>query len=93
MFVGQTERKIKIRINEHKSNIGTKQVKSTVAGHFIEEGHNISELKFCILEIIERHEDRDNHTQLLQRENYWICHLNSSKPHGMNERMEFLCYL
>lgn len=93
VYVGQTECKMKVRLNEHKSNIRTRYNKSTVAMHFEEAGHNASQLKFCVLETIEKQENMDNRRSLLRRENYWIFHLNSMKPLGLNDRVEFLCYL
>lgn len=54
IYVGQTERKIKVRINEHKSNIRTGYSKSTIAMHFAEARHDISQLRFCILEMVDK---------------------------------------
>lgn len=60
-YIGKTERKIKTRINEHKSNIRNKNTKSIVATHFMAHNHNISQLRFLVLEVVEMREGRDNH--------------------------------
>ncbi|XP_078513690.1 uncharacterized protein LOC144772893 [Lissotriton helveticus] len=92
-YVGQTERKLKTRLTEHKSNIRTKALKSAVAAHFVEHNHQINQIKACILEIVEKNEETDNRKVLLKRENHWIYYLQTFRPYGMNERTEFSCYL
>ncbi|XP_078512251.1 uncharacterized protein LOC144771879 [Lissotriton helveticus] len=93
IYVGQTERKIKIRISEHKSNIRTKYLKSAVASHWHECNHQISQLKFTILEILPQRCDTDPIKQRLQTEFYWIKKLNSLQPTGFNDRIEYSCFL
>lgn len=65
VYIGQTSRTVKTRINKHKSCIRTYKEKSeeddkggakygenTVARHFTEKGHRVSELRWAVLEIV-----------------------------------------
>lgn len=90
-YIGHTERKIRIRILEHKSNIRSPNSKTTVATHFHDNRHNVAQLKFLVLEQVKP--TTNNKNTLLKRENFWIRHLSTMVPHGLNDRMEFQCYL
>lgn len=46
-YIGQTARKLKIRLNEHRSSIKRADMTSPVARHFCEHGHRVKDLK-CI---------------------------------------------
>ncbi|XP_078527395.1 uncharacterized protein LOC144799740 [Lissotriton helveticus] len=93
VYVGQTERKIKVRITEHKSNIRLANMKSTVASHWKDAKHQISQLRFMILETISQSRDRDPVKQRLRAEYFWIKTLNSTFPTGLNDRIEYSCFL
>lgn len=98
-YVGQTSRHIKTRLNEHKSVIRTflknpgkteqdskKKKETTLAKHFAEHGHTISDLKWRILETVNPGESNNElKRNLLKRETYWIHTLGTLAPQGLNE--------
>ena len=93
-YVGQTSRKLKIRLTEHRSNIKRADVNSPVARHFNEMNHKISDLKCIGLEIVQLNRHGGNHKQkLLQRECIYIHRLQSTFPRGMNEDFSLAPFL
>lgn len=93
-YVGKTKRELRIRINEHKSNIRNHDIKSPVARHFSESGHDVCTLKFQGIEAVRsftRGGDRERY--LLQREAYWIYTLQTVFPNGLNEELALSCFL
>lgn len=92
-YVGKTERKFKSRLTEHKSTIRNKNLTSSVATHWIENRHTISQLRAQIIEIVHPKEAIDIKSRLLQREVFWIDFLCSQTPRGLNDRVDLNCYL
>lgn len=99
---------MKIRFSEHRSNIRTyiekheaenkkdqrsKYCESTVAKHFFKMRHNISDLKWSILEKVYGNDEMQVRTRLLQREVYWIGKLDIKTPNGSNENFNFRVFL
>lgn len=64
-----------------------------MARHFFESHHNVSDLKWLILEKVQGNDDRQAKQNLLKREVYWINTLNTLQPDGMNENCNFAVYL
>ena len=92
--IGKTNRELRVRITEHKSNIRTKDIKSPIARHFNSIGHDICTLKFQGIELVNllrRGGDRDK--LLLKREAFWIHKLNTVYPKGLNEELVLNCFL
>lgn len=58
---------------------------TTVARHFCEFKHNVSEIKWQIVERVEPKRGRDTGLQL--RESFWINKLGTLVPNGMNENL------
>lgn len=97
-YVGQTSRMVKTRITEHKSVIRTYKVNPTkvgernketgVAQHFCEAGHQISELRWQVIEKIYGHPMNQRAT-LLKREVFWIHKLQTLQPNGLNEECRY----
>ncbi|OCT59779.1 hypothetical protein XELAEV_18000651mg, partial [Xenopus laevis] len=87
LYVGKTIRAVNTRIKEHKGSIrnfkpGT-YTDTTVARHFFEEQHNVSQLKWKVLEVVKRPpRGGDWEKLLLQKEAYWINKLECSQPKG-----------
>ncbi|XP_078496440.1 H-2 class I histocompatibility antigen, Q7 alpha chain [Lissotriton helveticus] len=50
MYIGKTERKIKIRITEHKSRIRNENMTSPLVAHWKEARHTISQLRYFVIE-------------------------------------------
>lgn len=66
---------------------------TTVARHFLEYKHNVSEIKWQIVEQIEVRAHTDMGLQLLRRESYWINKLGTLAPQGMNENLNLNVFL
>ena len=91
-YVGQTSRKMKTRLTEHKSNIRTNISTSPLAQHWWNSGHSIPQLRFQILESMPG-DVLDLHNRLLQREAFWMYSLDTLSPKGLNDRTELHCFL
>lgn len=81
------------KIEEGVEGKNKKFGETTVARHFFEKGHKVSDLKWMILESIMADNDHQIKNKLLQREVYWICTLGTLQPHGMNENCNFSVFL
>lgn len=93
LYVGKTERKIRVRITEHKSLICNRNPNSSLASHWVELNHTIPQLRFLVLEKINILPERDIAKNLSQRETWWIKFLNTMLPSGLNEKIDMGCYL
>lgn len=91
--MGKTERKFKTRLTEHKSTIRLKTLTSSVALHWHDHRHTISQLRAQIIEVILPQEGIDTRVRLLQREVFWINFLKTLAPSGLNEKVDLNCYL
>lgn len=80
-YVGKTSRQLRIRICEHRSNIRTGDMRSPIASHFRQMGHNVSVLKYIGIEKVTKpSRGGDYENKLLQRECFWIYSLNTLSP-------------
>lgn len=91
LYVGETTQKIKDRIAQHRSTIRLKQPGLPVSRHFLEKGHQDSDLRFMVLEEDRRGGDRI--LRLKQREVWWINRLRSLYPDGMNRDYDLYLFL
>ena len=93
-YIGQTSRKLKIRLNEHRSSIKRADITSPVARHFSDLGHKVDDLKCIGIEKVWLNRRGGNHERLLlQRECYWIHTLKTLFPMGMNEECNMSPFL
>ncbi|OCT96751.1 hypothetical protein XELAEV_18008966mg, partial [Xenopus laevis] len=97
-YVGQTSREVKMRIQEHKSNIrnfkNDTQRDTQVSRHFIEFKHNCMQLRGCVLDEVAPDRRVGNRLQrLLQIEGKWIKKLNTLNPDDLNEAWSLKPYL
>ncbi|OCT91952.1 hypothetical protein XELAEV_18015009mg, partial [Xenopus laevis] len=107
-YVGQTSRCIKIRLNEHKSNIKNynpekEKLKNedaakfitelSVAKHFYHAKHTAAQVRWTILEQIKMPRGGNINQQLLRRETFWINKIDSLSPRGLNECFGLRCFL
>ena len=93
-YVGKTSRSLKARIAEHRSTIRCKNLNYPVAAHFVEFNHPISSLRYIGIEKVSlppRGGDLEN--LLSKREHYWIYHLKTLTPHGLNVEYDLRCFL
>ncbi len=98
-YVGETIRKLKDRINQHRSDINTNS-DTVVATHFNTACRNINFLTVVPLEKVKRNVpgsytlcgllEASDEVRFLQREQYWIKKLNTLFPSGLNKRIEVL---
>lgn len=78
-YVGETERRLKDRLNAHRSNITTKQ-KTAIAIHFNNYRHSYKDLQIMPIEKV-----LNNSKQARQeREKFWIKTLKTNYPNGLN---------
>lgn len=68
-------------------------MQTTVARHFSEYKHSVSDFKWMVLEKVEGEDERQMKQKLLKREVYWISTLNTLQPDGMNENCNFPVFL
>ncbi len=94
-YVGQTKRKLRLRVAEHKYAIRVKNMLYPMARHYNEVGHvTESSLKVIGIESIPCSMRGGNRQkQLLQRETFWIHMLRATKSPGVNEEIDFLPFL
>ncbi len=94
-YVGQTKRKLRLRVAEHKYAIRVKNMLYPMARHYNEVGHvTESSLKVIGIESIPCSMRGGNRQkQLLQRETFWIHTLRATKSPGVNEETDFVPFL
>lgn len=93
-YVGKTTRQFRRRIGEHLGDI--KHKRDTSVARHCWEFHNgrTEDITFQVIEVILPSERRGNHDRLLlQKEVEWIHRLKSMKPMGLNESMQFGCFI
>lgn len=76
-YVGQTERRLKDRLNAHRSNIKNK-TQTAIAIHFNEAAHSFNNLRIIPIEIV------NNPLERIRREKFWIKTLKTKYPNGLN---------
>ncbi|OCT55255.1 hypothetical protein XELAEV_18003523mg [Xenopus laevis] len=96
---------IKIRLNEHKSVIRNfqpdieektdkkRKQETTLAKHFYEYKHGVSQIRWQILERVSVKQGQDLKQKLLQLESFWIWTLQTQSPKGLNEEFNLTCFL
>ncbi|KAJ0063651.1 hypothetical protein NL108_004773 [Boleophthalmus pectinirostris] len=93
-YVGKTSRALKTRIAEHRSTIRCKNMNYPVAAHFVDFNHPISSLRYIGIEHVELPPRGGNLEMLLsKREHFWIHHLKTFTPHGLNIEFDLRCFL
>ena len=89
-YVGSTSTEFKIRFRNHKSNMLNNRRTCELAVHFNSSQHDISQIRFIIIEQIISFKNPLHLDQLLlTREAYWMTQLFTLNPHGLNKRREF----
>ena len=93
-YVGKTSRELKVRISEHRSSIRTASLTSPVAQHFVQYNHLVSSLRYTAIEKVERPKRGGNFENIiLKREAFWISHLNTLSPNGLNQDFDLRPFL
>uniref|UniRef100_A0A8C5MB09 Reverse transcriptase domain-containing protein n=2 Tax=Leptobrachium leishanense TaxID=445787 RepID=A0A8C5MB09_9ANUR len=94
IYVGETTQKVKNRFIKHRSDIRTKKIEFPVPEHFIRCGHDISQLRYQVIdEVPKLTRGGDREKLLKRRELYWIHHLNTLFPHGLNRESDLSPFL
>jgi len=78
-YVGETSRKLKDRLNDHKSHICAKK-NTAIAVHFQTATHKLKYLTITPMQQFP-YDDKDIR---LNRVKYWIKTLNTAYPYGLN---------
>lgn len=93
-YIGKTNRALKHRISEHRSNIRNHDQKSPVALHFSHAQHPVSSLRYTGIEKVNLpRRGGDIDTILLQREAFWMFTLDTLSPKGLNEDFDLRPFL
>ena len=79
--MGETNRRLKDRIIEHRSSIRTGK-DCSVSNHFTSNGHNLSDLKVIGVE----KSRKKNDIYRREREKLWMKLLHTVKPDGLNDK-------
>lgn len=87
-YVGQSKGSFRTRLSQHNSNVRLKRGTS-IARHFNDNNHDWFNSRFEIKEALKDVPD----TIRFNREAYWICHIRSCAPAGINSRIgrQFIC--
>ncbi|CAJ0944277.1 unnamed protein product [Ranitomeya imitator] len=94
LYIGETTQPIRSRISKHKSTIRCQNLLLPLPSHFISKGHNISQLRFQILEHIPVQRRGGNRIYLLKKkEAYWIHELQTLSPKGLNRDYDPLAFI
>ncbi|CAJ0968011.1 unnamed protein product [Ranitomeya imitator] len=92
LYVGETTQHIRDRIASHKSTIRCKKTWLPLPYHFVSANHSISQLRFQVLEQVDRPRRGGNHIkQLREREAHWIYTLQTLTPKGLNRELDLVC--
>ena len=81
-YIGETDRKLKERITEHKGYINNKILSQPTGQHFNLPGHSISNMKIAIIEKVKKPDT----FYRKEREKYHIRKFNTFYE-GMNKKM------
>ena len=80
-YIGETERKLKDRLSDHKGYITNRHMNQPTGAHFNEKGHTIADMKISILEKVKQ----KNAIYRKERETYLIRKFNSFYK-GLNKK-------
>mgnify|MGYP002804607152 FL=1 len=81
-YIGMTERKVKVRILEHRSNIRCLRKTTKMCTHFTTVHHSPNDIKWTVLEQV-------NSSHLLyEKEQRWVHRLRTSTQ-GLNEEVQW----
>ncbi|XP_069481482.1 uncharacterized protein [Ambystoma mexicanum] len=89
LYIGKTERKIKVRINEHRSCIRTRNLTAPMVGHFIMRDHSCNDLRWMVPKKIPVTNNRSTDKQTLSREEMRLIFLSRSHLVGLNEQIDW----
>ena len=89
MYVGETGRSLRSRINGHRAGI-IKDGHSLLYKHFRLPGHSVADMKVQMLENIYHSSENPVNIRLHQRlgELYWIKELGTAAPYGCNDQIK-----
>lgn len=92
LYVGKTERPLKLRILEHHSRIHLKVEKVPLLGHFLQAKNKEDDSTFTVLHVV-RLGEGDPQQELLRNEMYWTFRINYLMPMGLNVNLDLSSYL
>ncbi|XP_077139819.1 uncharacterized protein LOC143804976 [Ranitomeya variabilis] len=93
-YVGETTQPIRDRVAQHKSTIRCNKTHLPLPYHFSKQNHNISQLRFQVLEQVDTpRRGQSRVSLLLKREAYWIYSLQTLEPKGLNRDYDVSAFL
>ncbi|CAJ0954909.1 unnamed protein product [Ranitomeya imitator] len=93
LYVGETSQSIRDRVSKHKSTIRCQNLLLPLPYHFHALKHNISQLRFQVLEHVPmQRRGGDRILMLKKREAYWIHTLDTLSPRGLNRDYELSAF-
>ena len=89
MYVGETGRSLRSRINRHRAGI-IKDGQSVLYKHFRLPGHSVADIKVKVLEKIYHSSENPGNIRLHRRlrELHWIKELGTAAPYGYNDQIK-----
>ncbi|XP_073412618.1 uncharacterized protein [Dendrobates tinctorius] len=89
LYVGESTQHVRDRISSHKSTIRCKKTWLPIPYHFINANHSVSQLRFQVIEKVERPRRGGDHIKLLKsRESFWIYRSQTLAPKGLNRELD-----
>ncbi|CAJ0936653.1 unnamed protein product [Ranitomeya imitator] len=94
LYIGETTQAIKDRVSKHKSTIRCKNVLLPIPHHFITAVHQVSQLKFQVIEHVSVPRRGGDRVRILKkREAFWIHELQTLSPHGLIREYDLLAFI
>ncbi|CAJ0928452.1 unnamed protein product [Ranitomeya imitator] len=91
---GETTQHVRDRISQHKSSTRCGKTYLPLPYHFAPKKHNISQLRFQVLEQIPCPRRGSNRVKTLRRrEAFWINKLDTLEPRGLNRDYEISSFI
>lgn len=94
-YVVSTQRKLKVCLQEHLSQIRHQVMEAPLVQHFVNQNHQHNMFMCIALEVVTavNQQHRDLYRYLLQCETYWILKLNILFPNGLNQEIDYSIFL
>ena len=87
MYIGMTTRKIKIRLNEHRSTFRCKKSNTKLTRHYLEMGHTENDMRWVVIDKLNGSTPNISE-KLFRFEQRWVYRLRTH-THGLNEEIQW----
>ena len=82
-----TNRKVNVRVMEHRSNLWCKKTTTRILRHYSENGHSVDALKWVVLEKIDDH-IKNPEKVLYEYKQRWVHRLQTNIS-GLNDEIQW----